>query len=63
MKNIYKILISLGIGAVIGSILGVLFAPAKGTETREKLAEAGKKWKERFDHKVKREKESYEEAI
>lgn len=63
MKNIYKILISLGIGAVIGSILGVLFAPAKGTETREKLAETGEKWKKRFDHKVKREKESYEEAI
>lgn len=63
MKNIYKILIGLGVGVAIGSILGVLFAPAKGTETREKLAEAGKKWKERFDHKVKREKESYEDAI
>jgi gas vesicle protein len=63
MKNIYKILISLGIGAVIGGILGVLFAPGKGTETREKLSEAGKKWKERFNHKVKSEKESYEEAI
>ena len=34
-----KIIQALGTGAIVGGILGVLFAPRKGSETREKIKE------------------------
>jgi gas vesicle protein len=37
--NTTKILLGFVAGAAIGGILGILFAPDKGTETRRKLAE------------------------
>jgi gas vesicle protein len=43
MKNSNKILIALGAGAAIGGLLGVLFAPHKGSKTRRKITEEGKK--------------------
>ncbi|AXY74050.1 YtxH domain-containing protein [Paraflavitalea soli] len=46
MKNSSKILVALAIGAVAGAIAGILFAPDKGTETRRKLSEEGKKMAE-----------------
>lgn len=48
MKNTSKILIALGAGLAIGGILGVLFAPEKGSVTRDKIANSGKKLKEKF---------------
>jgi len=42
MKNNSKILVAIGAGVAIGGILGVLFAPDKGTETRKKLGDKGK---------------------
>ncbi len=39
MKNSSKVLLALGCGAVIGSILGILFAPDKGSETRKKVSD------------------------
>ncbi len=39
-KEKIKILTALGTGAVIGGTLGVLFAPAKGSETRAKIKES-----------------------
>jgi len=37
MKNSSKVIIALAAGVAVGGILGLLFAPAKGSETREKI--------------------------
>jgi len=63
MKNTSKILIALGAGMAIGGILGVLFAPDKGENTRHKIAENGKKFADQFKRKVKEVKEKMEEKL
>ncbi len=63
MKNTSKVLIALGAGMAIGGILGVLFAPDKGENTRHKIAENGKKLTDQFKRKVKEGKEKMEEQL
>lgn len=63
MKNTSTVLIALGAGLAIGGILGVLFAPDKGVNTRHKIAENGKKLKDQFTRKVKLGKEKMEERM
>jgi gas vesicle protein len=43
MNNTAKILAAFAIGAAAGAIAGILLAPDKGSETRRKLSEEGKK--------------------
>lgn len=63
MKNSSKVLIALGTGLVIGGVLGVLFAPDAGAETRRKMAESGKKFADKFNKKMKTAKEKMEETL
>ena len=63
MKNTSKILIALGAGLAIGGVLGVLFAPDKGSVTRHKLAEDGKKLADKFNRKIKLGKEKLREEF
>lgn len=43
MTNTNKILTAVGIGIAAGAVLGILFAPRKGSETRDILAKKGTK--------------------
>lgn len=43
MKNSTKILAAAAIGVVAGGVLGLLFAPDKGDETRKKIAKQSDK--------------------
>ena len=63
MKNTSKILIALGAGIAIGGVLGVLFAPDKGSETRHKIAEGSKKFADKFGRKIKLGKEKLQEEL
>lgn len=63
MKNITKLLVALGAGLAIGGILGVLFAPRKGKETREKLKEEGARLKAQLNEKLSRGKEKITEQF
>ena len=63
MKNTSKILIALGTGLAIGGVLGVLFAPDKGTITRNKIAEGSKKFADNFNRKIKAGKGKLQEEF
>lgn len=42
MNNSGKIAIGVAAGLAVGAVLGILFAPAKGSDTRKKIVEEGK---------------------
>lgn len=52
MNNAGKIAIAAAAGAVIGGVLGVLFAPDKGTDTRKKIVDGSKKLVDTVKDKV-----------
>ena len=63
MKNTSKILIALGAGLAIGGVLGILFAPDKGSATRHKIAEGGKRFADNFNRKIKSGKARLQEEF
>jgi gas vesicle protein len=60
MKNSSKVLVALGAGVAIGGLLGVLFAPDKGSETRKKIAEKGNELTDAVKEKLNMGREKME---
>ena len=63
MKNTSKILIALGAGLAIGGLLGVLFAPDKGSVTRHKIADGSKELADKFSRKIKLGRERLQDEL
>ncbi len=57
MENTTRILIGVGAGLVTGVLLGVMFAPNKGVETRRKIKDAGNKLSDNVKQTIQRSKD------
>jgi len=60
MNNTTKILVAFAAGALAGAALGILFAPDKGSETRKKIGEEGKKIADSMKNKFLAGKEKFD---
>jgi gas vesicle protein len=49
MTTTGKILTAFAVGAAAGAILAILFSPGKGSETRSRISEQGKKFAEKLN--------------
>jgi len=58
MEKNNKVLISLGIGLAVGTVLGILFAPNIGVDTRKKIKDTGTKLSDDLTKSVTKIKES-----
>lgn len=61
MNNTSKVLVALAAGAVAGAVLGILFAPARGEETRGTIIKKGKQFAEDISNKFKSAADSMKE--
>ncbi len=59
MKTSGKILAAVAAGIAAGAILGILFAPDKGTETRRKINDEGRKLAEGAKEKFRKGREKF----
>lgn len=61
-----KVILGVLVGMTAGAVLGVLFAPDKGSETRRKIVEAGEDYadavKEKFNQMVDNMNEKFEKV-
>lgn len=62
MKNNNLLLGILG-GVAIGATLGILFAPAKGSDTRKKIADKGSDLKENFKDSLSKLSEKISKSV
>lgn len=70
MNRTSKIITAFAAGAAAGAILGILFAPGKGSDTREKIKDKAKKLSSdleeklcKAEQKIKDLKEEIENAV
>jgi gas vesicle protein len=61
MNNTGKILTALAAGVAVGALLGILFAPDKGTDTIDKVADEGKRLVDEVKDKFRRGKNKFNE--
>lgn len=61
MNNTGKILVALSAGVALGAVLGIMFAPDKGSETRRKIKDKGKKFADEVKDKFNKGKEKFED--
>ena len=61
MNTSGKILAAVAAGIAAGAVLGILFAPDKGSETRRKINEKGKKFTDDVKDKFSKGKEKFNE--
>jgi gas vesicle protein len=59
MNTSGKILAAVAAGIAAGAVLGILFAPDKGSETRRKINEKGKKFTDDVKDKFSKGKEKF----
>ena len=57
MNNTGKVLVAFAAGAAAGAMLGVLFAPAKGSKIRQRIHDEGKKIVTDLEDTIRRSKE------
>lgn len=62
MNNTSKVLIAMAAGAAVGAAMGILFAPAKGEETRETLKKKGRQVRDDLAQGIKNMKEKCKET-
>lgn len=58
MKEMNKTIIAVGIGVAIGSLLGVFFAPRKGSETRKLISDKKNKISDTLKEQTQKSKET-----
>ena len=63
MNKSGKILVAVAAGIAAGAVLGILFAPDKGSETRKKLNKKGKKIADEVKEKFNGFKEELEKKM
>jgi gas vesicle protein len=59
MKTSSKILAAVATGFAAGALLGILFAPDKGSETRRKINKKSKKFAADVNNKIRKGKEKF----
>jgi len=57
MNTTGKIIVAATVGAAIGAVIGILFAPGKGSETRNKIRDESKKFTDEVKDAVSKGKE------
>lgn len=63
MNNTGRIIIGVAAGAAVGALLGVLFAPAKGSETRNRITRKGEEYLDAASEKIENVKGKANEFV